>query len=312
MATGIASTAARSEAPRLSWALLVVAGMVFLLLSARVALAAVRRPGAIAAELRALPEGFDVLTLVAAAGVLSVRLHAAGDDGAAVAAGALAVAAWPILTIAVALTVVRRQLTLADAVSGNWLLAVVGTQSVATTAAVAALARDSPALARAAFAAWAAGLVLYAALIGPVTRRLADLAGRHGLTPDFWIAMGALAISTLAAAALVHAPGTPEAQLVKLAGLATFLAAAAWIPPLAAIDLRATRMPRPSPTSGRWSMVFPLAMFSASAQAYGRATGTPALTTLGDWFTWVALAAWLAVAAATATGRWPTRRSPAP
>lgn len=316
MATGIASTAARGEAPRLSSALLVVAGTAFLLLSARAAVAAVRRPGAIAAELGSLPEVFDVLTLVAAAGVLSVRLHASGDDVAAAAAGAVAVAAWPVLTAAVAVTVIRRRLTTARAISGNWLLAVVATQSVATTAAVAALARDSPALARAAFAAWCAGLALYAVLIGPVTRRLVRLAARRGFTPDFWIAMGALAISTLAAAALLRAPGLPARSFVQATGIAIFLAALAWVPALAAIDLRATRSPGRPPASGRWAMVFPLAMLSAAAQADGHAAGWPALTTLGDWSTWVALVAWLAVATATAravaTGRWPTRRSPAP
>jgi tellurite resistance protein TehA-like permease len=307
MAMGIASTAAQRDAPELSAALLVVGCVAFVVLSARAVAAAARRPGAIAAELRSLPEAFDALTLVAAAGVLSVRLHAAGYD--AVAAGGVALAAWPVLVAAVAAAATRSRAS--RGVSGNWLLAVVATQSVAMVAAVAALSRDVPALTLAAVAAWCVGLVLYVGLIGPVAGRLAHMAVRREFTPDFWIVMGALAISTLAAAALLRAPGTPAEPLIKAAGLTTLVVAATWIPALTAIDLRAVRMPRRPPASGRWSMVFPLGMFSASAQAYGRAAGMPALTTVGDWSAWVALLAWLAVAIA-AIDRWRTRRPSAP
>jgi tellurite resistance protein TehA-like permease len=310
MAAGIASTAAERAAPAVSWLLLVVAAAAFLALSARAALVLRTRPAVLAAELRALPRGFEALTVVAAAAVLSVRLHAAGDDLAALAAGIIAAATWLALIPALARTVVRHGRPFDAAVSGCWLLAAVATESVATVAAVAAQSEDARPLALLAFAAWAAGLVAYLGLIGPVARRLAHLTRRRRFTPDLWIAMGALAISTLAAAVLLRAPHIPARSFVEAAGAATCLAAAAWIPPLAAIDARAARTrPRPGPAE-RWSMVFPLAMFSASAQLYGRAAARPALVRLGDWTLWVALAAWLAVAAATAAGAARTGRRP--
>jgi tellurite resistance protein TehA-like permease len=41
-----------------------------------------------------------------------------------------------------------------------------------------------------------------------------------------------------------------------------------------------------------WSVVFPLGMYSVASMALGRALHTDALTTVGTYASWVALAAW--------------------
>lgn len=137
----------------------------------------------------------------------------------------------------------------------------------------------------------------YATLIVPVAGALRGLACKRRFTADYWIVMGALAISTLAAATLLQAPGAPLRWLLRSGGIATWIAACMWIPLLVAADLRAVARHRHwLATSARWSMVFPIGMFSTSAQVYGRVEATSSIVRVGDWAMWVALAAWTIVA----------------
>ena len=108
--------------------------------------------------------------------------------------------------------------------------------------------------------------------------------------------MGALAISALSAQALLGMPGAPLRPEVRTLGLAALVGACIWIPVLIRLDIAAGRDRRWPPGAERCSMVFPLGMFSAACQALGHAASVPAAVHLGCATTWVAAAAWLAVA----------------
>ena len=110
--------------------------------------------------------------------------------------------------------------------------------------------------------------------------------------------MGALAITTLAAAALLrlrHAGAITDSywRPGNLGGRRNV------IPVLVVADGRALTSSRFRPPSqARWSMVFPLGMLSASASLRA-VEAAPLVTHIGDWAMWGALAAWAMVAIGT-------------
>jgi tellurite resistance protein TehA-like permease len=268
MATGIVSVAARGRAPAVSDALL-AAGLV---LAAAIGARTLRRPRT----------WWDLLTLVAAAAVLGARVGESGGAGADRAFAALALAAFGVSLIAVP----RR---LAGEASGRWLLPAVATQAAAMSL-VALAGHRAVALAT---VMWAAGLTAYAAGLAALVPALAARARAGRFRADDWIAMGALAISSLAASDLG----------LRAAGLGTLALAAAWVPVLACLDARAgLRAPVGRPGGERWATVFPLGMLSAACQAAGRADSAPSLTQAGAAAMWVALAAWVLVAAGAWAG----------
>ena len=300
MATAIASIATDSEAAAASFLLLWLAAGAFALLATGTAFQMIVGRDAMMARLGRPRTAFESLTIVAAAGVLSARFGIDGHPWVAGVLAAVTALSWLGLVALVATTLVTNRRHLRAELSGNWLLVVVATQSVAAVAAATARSWDDPVLSVVGLAAWVAGVTLYAVLLLPVSRRLRWLAARRRFTPDYWIAMGALAISTLAAAALLQAPGTPLRSVLRIGGLAAWMGACMWIPVLAAVDARAIGGDRRRlPGSARWSMVFPLGMFSASAQAYAGAGPVAIPMPIGEWAMWVALAAWALVAIGT-------------
>ena len=161
-------------------------------------------------------------------------------------------------------------------VRGSWLLAVVALQSLS----IAASSLDSRPFEIGAFGLWAAGIATYGVLIVPITSRLIT---RHvdpdGLAPDDWIAMGALAISTVAA--------TEIQPLAKFAP-AIWVVAAAWIPYLSVLELLGIRRRGLEFIHDqlRWSTVFPLGMFSLATHDLG----IPTLELVAIAFLWIGVA----------------------
>lgn len=304
MATAVVSLALQADARVVSEVLLWLAVAAFVGLSVRVALAATAGGDRLIREVADPGRAIGSLCLVAAAGALSTRLHTSGNLGLAGALGAIAVASSLALVPAVVSTVARNRARIATLLSGTWLLAVVATQALAIVVATFARTTGTPGLAAAGAAAWLLGIAIYLVLVGPLARRLVV---RRRFTPDYWILMGALAISALAATVLVHAPGTPARSAIRAGGLVAWAGACGWLPVLTLADLRSSRRGsgQTPPARMRWSMVFPLAMFSASAQAYGRVDHAPALTRVGTVTGWIALAAWAVVAASVAR-EWPS------
>jgi tellurite resistance protein TehA-like permease len=235
---------------------------------------------------------FESFAFVAATAVLGTRLALSGQTVIALALWVLAAAAWLAL-------LARRPG--GGRPDGGWFLVVVGTESLAVLASFLA-PRWGPQLLDAALASWLLGLSLYPAVgaaIGAELRRHA----RFG--PDLWIAMGALAIATVAGTELLLAARTlhafaPLRGWLRASDLAIWALASAWILPLAAADLR-HRDDWWNPF-GRWSFVFPLGMYAVASQLLARAAPLGPLAIVGRVFFVLALIAWalvlLSVAAA--------------
>lgn len=173
---------------------------------------------------------------------------------------------------------------------GEWLLATVATEGLAIL-----LARLSTTLHWLAVTLWALGGALYVTIMWLLVRRLRHARIRpHEFTPDWWIVMGAPAIFALAAATLDRGGLSSP---IGVCGLVGWVIASVWIPVLAAAELWRARTLVPRFMPERWTMVFPLGMYSACGQFGGQVFGLACMHAIGrDWLA-VALTAWIAVAA---------------
>jgi tellurite resistance protein TehA-like permease len=229
------------------------------------------------------------LTWVAACGALGARLGPA-NPAFLFAFGALALAGLgamtPILVLALQRRIRRQH---SWSINPSWLLGPVAVQSTTILAGSTGTAVSGSGVAIWSTVLWFVGLITYAVVIVLILRRIhRNEVNLRGLTPDYWIAMGALAISTVAA---THVRGAAARAPALLA------AAAAWLPYLLVMELLRARHlgVRLEYDPLRWSTVFPLAMFSVAAHD----VGLPGLALVGNLFWWAALAvAFLNLAAA--------------
>lgn len=289
MATAIVSIAARQGGLHgVSDVLLVVALLAFGPLAA---LDAVRLRHPVTMVHRAAQPGraFPAFGFVADAAVLGSRVVTASGPGRAVATGLLIVGATVWAVIAVELGRRPGRVVSMRARAG-WLLATVATEGLAIL-----LAHLSSTLYWLAVALWALGGVLYVAVMALLALRLSRSRLRpHEFTPDWWIVMGAPAIFALAAATLDR--GGLSAPIGVL-GLVAWVMASCFIPLLIVVELWRARTLPPRFTPERWTMVFPLGMYSASGQLGGQVLGVAWMHAIGrDWLA-VAVTAWAAVAA---------------
>ncbi|MFD8517459.1 tellurite resistance/C4-dicarboxylate transporter family protein [Streptomyces antimycoticus] len=312
MATGIVSQGlAVVGARRLSDALLTVAVVLYSGLLAGLVWRVLRYPGEVVADLRNPGRLFGFFTFVAGSDVLAVRLAPGPERAAASALPALAVPVAVLLLGCGAL--MARRLGAGGMVrraDGTWFLCVVGIQSAVLATAALAPGRARPAEAL----GWVAGVLLYTAVATVVACRLVRFGIRpRELSPPYWITMGACAISLLAGARLVHQGlDTPQLRavirvvLIALWGWATCL-----LPPLLAAGIwrhLLHRVPLGYEPSW-WTIVFPTGMYAVSTAALGETEGVHRLVLLGHLTVWVALGAWLLVAAGLVRARW-RHRSP--
>ncbi|MBO0776845.1 MAG: tellurite resistance/C4-dicarboxylate transporter family protein, partial [Actinobacteria bacterium] len=248
-------------------------------------------------------KAFSFFSLVAGADVLGSRL---ASDGYRVATAVLLVAAgltWLLLSYGMPLGLITRHGTRSAlaGVNGTWFLWAVGTQSIAVSATSLLTAPDQLLIA-VAVGAWAAGVVLYLLIASLVLAGLLQFpVEAAGLTPAYWVFMGATAISVLAGGKLLRV--APDALLAGVrpvvAGLSVILwAFGTWLIPLL-LGLGVWRhLVRGVPLRYEpplWSMVFPLGMYCVASHALGGALGVSWLVTLGRDGTWVAFAIWAAV-----------------
>ena len=257
MATGILGVGARLEGDALlADVLLAGACLVWIFLAALLRIRSVRS-----------------FAIVAGTAVIGADLLLAGHGELALALWNLAAALWLVVG-----------LTSRTEAAGS-LLMIVATESLAVLAAALDRHGDAP-LRVPAIALWALGLALYPLIAG----RIVHGAVREArFEPTLWIVMGALAITTLAAAELLLDRGTLGAAVA----LATWAAASAAIPVLVVIDLGARRWRY---EVARWSSVFPLGMYAVASRVLGGADGLAGLRTIGTVFFWIALGAWLLTA----------------
>ena len=293
MATAIVSIAARSVGlEALSLVLLWVAVAAFVSLAA-LDLWLARHPLTLIRRAAQPGQGFHALGFVADQTVLGVRIAESGNLGLFIAAVLLACGwvAWVLILAAVAAEHGRGG---GRKPRGEWLLTVVATEGLAILAARIAAHEQLPALHAGATVLWIAGGLAYGVVGALLVRRATQPGfGLGNITPDWWIVMGAPAIWCVAAVAVTGAhPGTIGAAAAVVAwGVATLMLIA-----IAAADaLRSSRLGvRFSPE--RWTMVFPLGMYSVASWTLGHSLHAGWMSEIGRLWLAVAFSAWAAVA----------------
>jgi tellurite resistance protein TehA-like permease len=311
MATGIVAAGLRQDGWQgASDALVVIAAAVWVAAVGATLARLAGSPADLRADARAPRRAFAWYAVVAACVVLSSDLAALGRPGRSAAAvlAALAVVAWLLVTGLVPASFTRRG-TRPDlqSVTGSWLLWAVATQSVAIAAAILAADGDLPATPAVivAIVAWSAGVALYLGTSILVAIRLARSGpGPAGTRAAYWVAMGAGAISVLAAALIVRVPGVPAARdagpalngigvVLWCAGSALYLALV-----VATARWQAQTRSRPGYQPYTWVIVFPLGMYAVASWQLGTATGLTLLHQVGSVAVWPAALAWAVTAAA--------------
>ncbi|MGW7419982.1 tellurite resistance/C4-dicarboxylate transporter family protein [Streptomyces sp. NPDC054813] len=238
---------------------------------------------------RAEAETPGALTAVAATTVLGTQFSALGRQTLAEALLALSAVLWPPLLILVVRHWKRHM-------SGAVFLTCVATQGLAVLGATLAAAVTTAWLAHAALVLFWLGLVLYGFAVARFEwRQVVEGPG------DQWVAGGSLAISALAGAKLLAADSArlylwndDDRGVLRTVTVALLVLALAWYAVLAAAEV-ARRRPRYDVR--RWATVFPMGMMAAGTLSVAAAVGIPWLTWPGRVLVWVAVAAWLAVAA---------------
>lgn len=304
MATGIMSIAMNyHHAHVLSVMLLWVAGVAYLVLAVLTVMRTVRFRREFTADLTDPSRGFAMFTFVAATCVVGTRLATDGHYGLAFTLLAIGWVAWMVLGYVVPWTAVLGQAArpVLQRANGTWFIWVVASQSVAVLAAALQpeIAVGRSELALLAVFSWSVGIFLYgAAGIFVAIRLLVYPLLPTDLTPPYWVAMGATAITVVAGARIVEMADAPMVAATRglIGGTSVFFwAFGTWlIPPLIAagiwrhwihhIPLRYD--------ATLWSVVFPLGMYGVGGHYLGQADQLPIVERIGYVESWIALAVW--------------------
>jgi len=311
MATGIISTGAFLLGPSwLSRTLLVVASAGLVLLGAALIARLALFRSQVMADLRAPERAFGFFTVVAGLDVLAARFAFAGHPLVTAILSSIAGAVWLLLAYGVPASVLlyRAGESVLGGVNGTWLLWIVATQSLSISAAilVPVWPSQSGLLAPVATGLWSVGLVLYLLVVALIlVHWLTAPMTPATLGPPYFILMGATAISVLAGARVLSLP----AHLPVVRATASFVNGFTftlwafgtwWVPLLLILGLwRHVRRHWPltyEPTL--WSVVFPLGMYSVATLTYGKVAHLTFMEPLARFMFWVAVGAWVLVAAA--------------
>lgn len=310
MATGIISVGMKLEGFQvISAALLFCCEVAFVVLLSLTLWRFISYRRAISTDFFDPARAFGFFTFVAGTNVLGVRLGMDGNYTATAVLLTLSGVAWLLLGYIVPWTAVlgRAERPLVATANGTWFIWVVASQSVAIAAATIEPVFEGSRreLALLAVTSWSVGVFLYAATAIIVSLRLMLYEfGPEELTPPYWVAMGALAITVLAGARIVEMADAPMVDVTRdlIAGLAVvFWAFATWlIPVLVAAGLwrHAIRRVPLRYDATLWSVIFPLGMYAVAGIYLGEANRLPVVTMVGRAELWVAFGAWLLVAVA--------------
>lgn len=307
MATGIVAISChllglRDLSVALSWANVVAYPTLWILFIAR----ALMFPQRVVADCRDHGRAPGYFTIVAAAGVLGTQAVLLHDS---ILVGKilwwLCVALWAVCTYAIfaLLTVGSEKPTLAEGINGGWLVAVVATQSVCVLGCAldGAVLGDRDVALFVLMCFWLGGGMLYLWIIGLIFYRYMFFPfSPRDLMPPYWINMGAVAISTLAGAALSSAAESS----VLLAPLRPFIlgltmmfwaTATWWIPMLLVLGIwrHWLRDVRLSYDPLYWGLVFPVGMYAACTFRLASALDAPFLLWIARVFVVAAVAVWL-------------------
>jgi tellurite resistance protein TehA-like permease len=311
MATGIVATGVRQDGWRGAFdALVVIAAAVWIAAISATLVRLARSSAGLRADASAPGQAFAWYAMVASCVVLGSCLARLGGPGApaAEALAGVALATWLVVTTLVPARFARRAARPnLSSITGSWYLWPVATQSLAIAAVVLGADGELPAgpAVIAAIVAWSAGVALYLVTSILVATRLARAGpGPAGTRAGYWVAMGAAAISVLAAALIVRVPGAAAAQdagrELKAAGVLLWSVGTALYLVLVVATARwwiRTRS-RPDYQPSTWVIVFPLGMYAVASWQLGAATGLTFLHRVGTVTVWPAALAWAAVCAA--------------
>lgn len=307
MASGIVSIGMYSaDQYQLSAALLGVAGTAYLVLITLSVLRVLRHRDAIAQDFTDPARAFGNFTFVAATCVLGSRLGMAQRNDVALVLLLIAGVAWLILGYVIPWTAVLGRATrpVLQTANGTWFIWVVASQSIAVLSAT--LEVELPGfrreLAMMAVFSWSVGIFLYAAAGVFVGARMLLYELRpEDLTPPYWVAMGATAITVVAGARIVDMADAPMVDATRglIAGASVFFwAFGTWLilPLVAAGFWRHIRHHVPLRyEAALWSVVFPLGMYGVGSRFLGEADHLPIVRAIGVFEIWIALAAWITV-----------------
>jgi tellurite resistance protein TehA-like permease len=304
MGSGIISVGMHLEGQRaLSVLLLLVCAAAFVVLLALTGWRLLAYWDAVVDDFTDPRRGFGFFTFIAGTNVLGVRIAMDGEHTTTAVLLAVAGALWLVLGYVIPWTAVlgRRERPVVAAANGTWFIAVVASQSVAIAAATLEPLDEiwRRELALVAVFSWSVGVFFYAAAGVFVSARLLLYEFRpEDLTPPYWVAMGASAITVLAGARIVEMADAPMVDATRglVAGTSVvFWAFATWlIPPLVAATWwrhRIHRVPfRYEATL--WSVVFPLGMYAVAGIYLGQADRLPIVGAIGSAELWLAFAVW--------------------
>ncbi len=304
MATGIVAVAAQDHRYGIiAMTLAVIASVMFVVLTVGLGLRIITRRGVIVEQSRNPDVALRMFTFVAAASVLGVVWR---DRPLAVwITAALAVAGWLVLIpLSMRDVASRSGRQLRDHAHGAWLLVSVATAGLATTAADLAIITGAEWFVPLGVALWLLAMVLYVAVASLIAwRAIAAPFRPEAVTPDSWILMGAVAITTLAGAHLLEALDGigPVAWLDAWIGPVTVVlwaVASLWIPVLLYAEIwRVDQQPGSLRFAGVWwSAVFPLGMYASATAGTGKELSMTRLATISLVVFWVAVMVWATVA----------------
>ncbi|GAA1347941.1 tellurite resistance/C4-dicarboxylate transporter family protein [Arthrobacter roseus] len=263
----------------------------------------VRYRASVISDVKNPTKTFGFFTIVAAANVLGAYLSSTEFTAFAIALFVFAALVWLVLTYLLPALVLfghGERSVMAD-VNGSWFLWVVGTQSVATAAAITAPSFHPELLGPAAVGLWGVGIALYLLVATLVTlRMLVNENSPTNLSPTYWIYMGATAISVLAGSRILLLPDDLPIMATTgafVSGMSYLLWALGlwWIPLLIIFGIwrhGVRRAPLKYETA-LWSIVFPLGMYSVASMFYGVEKNLAFMIGIGHAGIWVAGIVWL-------------------
>ncbi len=308
MATGIVSIAAQLEGNELlSRALLFFNVSAYAWLVVLTVARALRHRARLMADIMDHGRAPGFFTMVAGTSVLGTQLLMVhGGETAPWILWFTAAALWIVITYGffTVVTIKQDKPPIETGLNGAWLLAVVATQSLAVLGPLLAH-RQEPGPARDAvlllcLSMFFVGCLLYVVLITLILYRFIFFRFTSvQLAPPYWINMGAVAITTVAASSILSAADLSPllTELVPfLRGLAiAFWAIASWWIPLLVVlgiwrhgheRLRLAYDPQ------YWGIVFPLGMYTTATVRLAHALELPFLLAIPHVSVFVAIAAW--------------------